>query len=235
MNKFECHIISCTSLSRDIFLVSLEADHIPEFKAGQYLELMIPGESYCYFSIANTPGSKALELHIQSGGDETASSRIIEYLTTQKTVEVVLPMGDCTLDTLSIEEGPLLLIAAGTGFSQIKSISESILTQSLTRPVHLYWSARTVSGLYLSKLPEQWHQSDCNFHFSAIVSEHNDWQDKQSLLFSAVVEDFPDLSNCQAICCGSPEMVYATLDKLAEHGFRSNQMISDVFSYAPRN
>jgi len=234
LNTFECKILSCTAASRDIYIVSLEADHILEFKAGQYLELMIPGESYCYFSIANAPGSKILELHVQSGGEETASSRIIEYLLTEKKVDIQLPMGDCTLDHLAEETGPLLLIAAGTGFSQVKSISEAMLSHSLTRSVHLYWSARTVSGLYLSELPEMWHQSDCNFHFSAIVSEHNDWQDKQSLLFNAVVEDFPDLSKCQAVCCGSPEMVYATLDKLTEHSFRTSQMISDVFSHAPR-
>ena len=61
---------------------------------------------------------------------------------------------------------------------------------------------------------EKWHKEDHNFHFSAFASEHNDWQDKQSLMFQAVVEDFEHLNDCQEVCCGSPEVDYTTLDNL---------------------
>lgn len=235
METIHCEILDCSPLNNEIFLIRLCAKHDLDYLAGQYLELKIPGEEYCFFSIANAPGSRYLELHIQVVGMDSSASRVIEFLNTKKSIDVILPMGECTLSSLKNESGPLLLIAAGTGFSQIKAMCEQLITCSLKRQIHLYWSARTVSGLYMSELAEKWHKEDHNFHFSALVSEHNDWQDKQSLMFQAVLEDFEHLNDCQAVCCGSPEMVYTTLDNLIKHGFRKNQMVSDVFSYAPRD
>ena len=234
MNTTSCKILGCEPIKKDIFKVSLQPDEDIAFQAGQYLELLIPGEEYSFYSIANSPSKPCIELHIQHAGDESASSRIIEWLTANDRVSIKMPMGKCVLSSLPEENGPLLLLASGTGFSQIKALVEALLEQPLKRSVYFYWSARTLSGLYMPDLAETWRDSHDNFHFNAIISEHADWQDKQHLMFEAIKEDFNDLSHCQAICCGSPAMVYATLDELTSQGFRDDQMISDVFEYAPR-
>ncbi len=234
MKTVNCVIAATQRINHEIVQVRLLMPEAIPFLAGQYAELQIPGEAYCYFSLANAPGTCDLELHVQLSDSESSSSRIVDWLLDNTSVDVTLPLGNCTLESLPTELGPLLLIAAGTGFSQIKAVGECLMRQTLQRPVHLYWSARTVSGLYMADLPEAWHRLDRNFHFSAIISEHNDWQDKQSLMVNAILEDFETLEQCQAITCGSPAMVYATLDGLIEHGFRPEQMVSDVFDYAPR-
>ena len=54
------------------------------------------------------------------------------------------------------------------------------------------------------------------------------------MLVHAIHGDHSDLDRCQAICCGSPAMVYTLLDALSEAGFRPDAMLSDVFQFAPR-
>lgn len=235
MNTVNCQVAAVYRINSEVVRVQLRAPEPIAYQAGQYLELHIPDEAYCYFSIANAPGTVNIELHMQLAGGDSASTRIIDWLENHDDVMATMPLGNCTLASLPIETGPLLLIAAGTGFSQIKAVAECLMQNTLKRPVHLYWSARTVSGLYMADLPETWHRADLNFHFSAIISEHNDWQDKQGLMVNAILEDFETLEQCQAVTCGSPAMVYATLDGLIAHGFRAPHMIADVFDYAPRD
>mgnify|MGYP000876325612 CR=1 FL=1 len=235
MNTVNCDVTAVYRINGEVVRVQLQTPEPVAYQAGHYLELNIPGESFCYFSIANAPGTRDIELHMQLTGVDSRSVRIVDWLENHDEVAVTLPLGNCTLSDLPQENGPLLLIAAGTGFSQIKAIAESIMHKTLERPVHLYWSARTVSGLYMADLPETWHRADPNFHFSAIISEHNDWQEKQGLMVNAILEDFDNLEACQAITCGSPAMVYATLDELIAHGLRETHMLADVFDYAPRD
>lgn len=205
------------------------------FNAGQYLELKIPDLNYCYFSIASAPHQDWLDIHMQVNRESERSIQILDYLQDNKTIDIEMASGDCTLDKLPEENGPLLLIAAGTGFAQVKSITEDLIHQGVDRPIHIYWGAKKVTGLYESELPEAWSDHHKNVHFSAVVSEQSDWKGKQGLLYQAVISDLDTLDLAQAVCCGSPAMVYATLDKLVEQGFREDQMISDVFAFAPRD
>ena len=231
-----CQVVQIESLSKNIQRVVLAPDQTVPFAAGQYLELLLPPLTECYFTIASAPQAKHLELHVQkTENTQPILDRLAQALEKQEVVAFEAPMGDCHLDKLPKEEGPLLLIAAGTGFSQAKAIAEDLLNQGTSRPVHVYWGARTVTGLYMADLPEQWSEDHENVHFSAVISEQNDWEGKQGLLYQAIVADIDDLSICQAVCCGSPNMVYATMDAMVDHGFRQDHMISDVFTIAPRD
>ena len=54
------------------------------------------------------------------------------------------------------------------------------------------------------------------------------------MLCEAVCEDLTALADYDIFLCGSPPMVYATLDALLAAGAVQEQIYSDVFSYAPR-
>ena len=82
---------------------------------------------------------------------------------------------------------------------------------------------------------EQWAESHSNIHCAMLISEHSHWQDKHQMLVHSILADHSDLANCQAVTCGSPEMVYTVFDTLSEHGFNPSHMISDVFDFAPRD
>lgn len=219
-------------LSGGVWMVQLKPLTPYSYCAGQFTELMVPGFTSLYYTIASSPSSPCVELHIQTGTDQ--ADALIDYLKDADSVELAPAGGDCRLEVLPDENGPLLLIASGTGFSQVKSIVEDLLSQHTRRPIHLYWSGHRLSQLYMLQKAENWADLHDNIHVSALISEHSHWDDKHQMLVHSILGDHSDLNQCQAICCGSPAMVYTVLDSLCSKGFRRDAMLSDVFMFAPR-
>src|SRR3989344_5132994 len=146
-------------------------------------------------------------------------------------VRVKLPFGDTHLAELP--DGPLVLIAAGTGMSQMHSLIEHCRATGFAHPVHLYWGARRPDDFYELEQWAQWQQVP-NLFLHQVVSDQCGWQGRCGLLHEAVREDFPSLRALHVYASGSPAMVYATLDALVEAGMDAHQMRADVFAYAPR-
>ena len=73
-----------------------------------------------------------------------------------------------------------------------------------------------------------------NLHFHQIVSEDAGWPGRTGLLYEAVCSDIQHLADYQVIVSGSPAMVYGTFDALVAAGMQPEQMLADVFAYAPR-
>jgi NAD(P)H-flavin reductase len=221
------------SFSGNVWQVLLKPIEQYSYEAGQYTELLIDGFEYLYFTIGSAPHSPCVELHIQ-GGSET-NDRLIKHLKTTNTVSLAKAAGSCTLASLPESSSPLLLIASGTGFSQVKSILEDLLHSGSKRTMYIYWASYKLSQLYMLEKAEHWAELNHNVHTAMLISEHSHWDDKHQMLVHSILADHSDIANCQAVTCGSSEMVYAVLDTLVEKGFRKDQMISDVFDFAPRD
>ncbi len=228
-----------TPLRSTIYKVLLEAPAgvKPDFNAGQYLELMIPQDDgttkACAFSIASAPCSPEVELHIFAGS--ARAEAIVNFLESNASVEVVLPKGDCHLGQRP--DAPLIFVAASSGFAQMKSMIEDCLDHQHPHPLHLYWGVREPQDLYMPDLPRYWAERyGLNYHpVVSDVCEVAGWQGRCGLLFEAIVADKANLpDDAHIYICGSPAMVYATLDKLVEAGFKEENVHSDVFAFAPR-
>lgn len=221
------------ALSGNVWQILLKPLSAYPYKAGQYTELLIDGYSFLYFTIGSAPHMPCIELHIQ-GGSET-NDRLVEHLRQAGIVTLAPASGGCTLDQLPPgEDRPLLLIASGTGFSQVKSIAEDLMYHNSPRTVYIYWTSYKLSQLYMLERAEAWAENHSNIHSAMLISEHSHWEDKHQMLVHSILADHSDIDRCQAVTCGSPEMVYTVLDTLCEHGFQKDQMIADVFDFAPR-
>lgn len=219
-------------MSGGVWLVQLKPLDPYPFEAGQHTELKIDGFSDLYYTIASAPDSPCVELHIQSGTPQ--ADALIDWLKNSDAVHLAPASGDTRLGHLPPEDGPLLLIASGTGFSQVKSITEDLMARHSERAVHIYWSGYRLSQLYMLQKAEAWADQHDNIHMSALISEHSHWEDKHQMLVHTILGDHADLDRCQAICCGSPAMVYTVYDALRAEGLRPDALLSDVFAYAPR-
>ncbi|MGB1091375.1 MAG: hypothetical protein ACPGYX_04575, partial [Oceanobacter sp.] len=179
---------------------------------------------------------RGLELHIARAGDTAAE--VIAYLKNETLVKASLPMGDCCLlpqDLKAWADQPILLVAAGTGFAQIKSLAEGILAQAPEQEVHIYWSNRGLGGFYLPELPLDWVRQYENLTYHPIVEQPDEsWEGRDGWIYQVIEQDFDDLSDVQMFACGSPNMVLGTLDQLEKRGLSEANMHSDVFAYAPR-
>ena len=219
-------------LSGGVWLVQLKPLDPYPFDAGQHMELKIPGFSDLYYTIASAPSSPCIELHIQAGTPQ--ADALVDWLKNVDSVQMAPAAGSTRLASLPEETGPLLLIASGTGFSQVKSIVEDLLARGSQRQLCIYWSGYRLSQLYMLQKAEAWADQNDNIHMSALISEHSHWEDKHQMLVHGILGDHSDLDQCQAICCGSPAMVYTVYDALCAEGFRPTAMLSDVFMFAPR-
>ncbi len=243
VKKLVCDIASVEQLSHEVFRVRL---HLPvtaslavEFHAGQYLELILPDGRRAPFSIGSAPDhGNDLELHIRRMPEGELSIAMIEHIQNNPSIEIELPKGDCYLDAVSLKtQTRIVLVAASTGFSQIKSIAEHLLANQVSNPIHIYWGVRVAEDLYLEKLPEQWAAEHANVSYDLVVSEPENgkvWEGRTGLIPDAVLADNDDFSDMVIYTSGSPGMVYALLDACESKGFDGDCMHADVFAYAPR-
>ena len=224
-------------LAENIYRVILRPQQgiVPDFRPGQYLEIMLDDGRVSAFSIASPPYQKELELHIQK---VPASSIQLFNELERGDVRVRMPKGRCYLPEGAQRaiNKPLVFIAASTGFSQMKSMIESTLAAPDHPDIYLYWGASSPEGFYLPNLPIHW--ASPSFHYHPVVSgpmEKDGWQGRQGLLFEAVIDDKDCFTNGEIFISGSPQMVYATFDALLARNFKAEQIHSDVFEYAPRS
>jgi CDP-4-dehydro-6-deoxyglucose reductase len=231
--ELACQVVACDDLGGDVFRLRLQAPagKVPRYHAGQYLLLQRDGDDYAAFSLASAPHcGRELELHVLARDD--AAVELIAQLRSTGMVRIKMPFGDTHLAELP--NGPLVLIAAGTGMAQMHSLIEHLRTTGFDHPVHLYWGARRPEDFYALEHWAQWQQVP-NLFLHQVVSDQCGWQGRCGLLHEAVREDFRDLSALHVYASGSPAMVYATLDALVEAGMDAHQMRADVFAYAPRS
>jgi len=235
MKQLTCTIASIENYNDDTRRIILDLPEPVEFKAGQYLQMVLPEKKYP-FSIASCPHVQdQLELHVRPTAGSADSDRVEALLDSANELTIEVPLGDCFLT--AAPKNTLILMAASTGFTQMKSIIEFMAPEGFSQPAYLYWGVLSDKDLYMAELCAQWQQRHDNFHFVPVVSEPDtspDWQGRTGLVGDAVLEDFDDLTNVTVFVSGGPAMVYATLDAFVERGMPEENMSSDIFSYAPR-
>ena len=227
-----CQLTECSEMGGDVWRVRLRAPagKPPRYYAGQYVMLERENGEKSAFSLASAPhAGRDLELHVLVRED--SARRLIEQLQRNAMIRVEMPFGDTHLSQLP--DGPLVLIAAGTGMAQMHSLIEHCREKGFPHPVHLYWGVRRPEDFYTLEEWDAW-QSIPNLHLHKVVSDLCGWEGRCGLLHEAVCEDIHDLSSVYVYASGSPAMVYGTLDALVAAGMDAHQMRADVFAYSPR-
>lgn len=244
---YDCQVLAVRPLSSgSTFEVELESPEgsTLDYYAGQHLklELDIHGDgqtqslSYSIANSANPEQPRRLQLFIQNGSAfaEKILNRLADINENNAKVNVTLPMGQAYLQTdLGL---PHLLVAAGSGIAKIKSITEEILRQRPDAKLHIYWSNKGADDFYLLDKFQNWAEHNDKLHFTPILeSAAADWTGRSGYLYEVIQEDFNNLDSAQVYLCGSPQMVYGTIDQLKARGLKEEHCYSDVFTYAPRN
>lgn len=235
MAVLTCPVESIEHYNDDTRRVLLKLPEPVDFHAGQYLQMVLPEKKYP-FSIASSPReTRTIELHIRPTAGSEDSDRVESLLDTASEIDIEVPLGECFIS--QAPTNTLILMAASTGITQMKSIIEFLIATGFTHPIYLYWGVLSDRDLYLTGLCEKWQNEHDNIHFVPVVSEPEtspEWQGRTGLVGEAVLEDFDDLSDVTVVVSGGPAMVYATLDAFVESGMPEENMSSDTFSYAPR-
>src|ERR1700688_2472094 len=158
---------------KDVAILTLKlpaSEHL-QFRAGQYIDFILPNGVRRSYSIASLPGAEGpLEFHIRHMPGGTFTDALFG-LTAPAVKERGIVRIEGPLGTFYLREDdaePIVLLASGTGFAPIKAIVETIFAKGIHRddaasgrrgrPVVLYWGARTRADLYLDDLPRRWER-----------------------------------------------------------------------------
>jgi CDP-4-dehydro-6-deoxyglucose reductase len=116
------------------------------WQAGQYVDVMLPGERRRSFSLANPPhDASLLELHVRRAPGGAFSEQVFNGMKEGSLLRIEGPLGQFVYKD---GDRPLLAIGGGTGYAPLKAILRQVLETGSRREISLYWGARTAEDLY---------------------------------------------------------------------------------------
>lgn len=237
IRKLPCRVEKIDKPAPDVAIVSLKlpANDRLQYLAGQYIDLLLKDGRRRSFSIATAPDDDALlELHIRHVPGGFFSDQLFSQFKGREILRFEGPFGAFYLREES--DKPMIFVAGGTGFAPIKAVIEHALHRDLSRPIVLYWGARSLKDLYRPELPGQWQRRHRDFSFIPVLSEPlpaDNWPGRTGLVHKAVMADFADLSGYQVYACGGPAMIDAARQEFTEQrSLPPEEFFADAFTYA---
>jgi NAD(P)H-flavin reductase len=219
-------------LTEDLIVLELRlpGDERIEFRAGQYINIVLEDGARRAFSFANAPGGDGrIELHVRRVPGGRYTGHVFTAMRVGDTIDVEGPLGDFTLRESAL---PIVFVAGATGFAPVKSIVEDAFARGLRRPMSLYWGVRRRADLYMAELCERWQREHDNFVFVPVLSEPlaaDAWTGRTGLVHEALLADFPDMAGHEVYVCGSVRMVEAAIPAFLAHGADEGFCFSDAF------
>ena len=137
------------------------------WQAGQYVDVMLPGERRRSFSLANPPHDAALlELHVRRAPGGAFSEQVFGGMKAGSLLRIEGPLGQFVYQP---GDRPLLAIGGGTGYSPLKAILREVIESGSRREVVLYWGARTPEDLYEDAWLRDLAAKHARFHYTGVT------------------------------------------------------------------
>jgi len=182
------------------------------FSPGQYMIFHVPGVDNVIrrsYSISSHPSDRThFEICVRavSGG---FCSNFIHRLRPGDCIQVEGPYGDFRLDHGSQRD--MLMIATGTGIAPIKSMLLSLLGQTGTRRIRLFFGLRNVSDLFYTDILSDLRETHPWFEPTIILSQPDPigWSGLRGRVTDLIRDQVSadEASNTDAYLCGGRPMI----------------------------
>jgi CDP-4-dehydro-6-deoxyglucose reductase, E3 len=236
--KLPCRVLAQDRLAPDVMRLRLQlpANQAFQYRAGQYVEFILPDGLRRAYSMANAPsrlGSPpSIELHLRHLPGGRFTDQVFSSMKLKDILRLEGPFGSFFLREDNPQ--PTVLLASGTGFAPIKAIIERMMESGPRGPVTLYWGCRSRADLYLDDWVREAQAALPGLAYVPVLSEprpEDAWQGRRGLVHEAVMADLPDLSGHQVYACGVPVMVDAAQrDFVQRCGLPQEQFFADAFT-----
>jgi len=230
MPQITCNVASIEKLNTFLYRIFLAPTSEVDFKAGQYVSVVMGEKDKRHFSIANTTSSDLVELHIGATPENSYAMQVIDKMESGETIEVEIANGEAYLREASTR--PIIIVAGGTGFAYAKSLMENIIELKLTNQVHLYWGVKESEHFYYADGAQAWDTQNENIHFHPVVELCNaDWKGKTGYVHQAVLSDFSDLSDYDIYVVGRFEMAKVAREDFLKQAASLDNIYGDAFAF----
>ncbi|GAA0300241.1 NAD(P)H-flavin reductase [Psychrosphaera haliotis] len=230
-HQITAEVVSIEAVTDYVKIVKMKPLEPAQFLAGQYLQVVLSDDDKRIFSIASSPTSEFIELHIGAGPGDAYPQGALDHLAENKTVTLEIGLGHAHLNSAS--ERPIVLMAGGTGFSYVKSIADYLAETKPFHTVLLYWGAKDEESLYASEYLAEWANKFPHFQFIPVVEEAEDnWSGKVGYVHQAVMEDIVSLEPYDIYLAGPFKMAgIAREDFISQKGAIKEHMFADAFAF----
>ena len=210
--------------SFDLMPESAGAKHGVVFVPGQVAVLSVTGEAPAYFAFASAPEDPELEVLVKQ---KMGASNLIFDMTPGERIELLEVAGDgFALDDQKGKD--LVFVAMGTGVAPLRSALRHVLKRKAEfgQLVVLY-GARTPDDFCFRDETDGWE--DAGVELRQVISrpDGHDWSGPTGYVQSLLDHVLPNLNSPVALICGSLEMIEQTRDRLAQMGFKPNEILTN--------
>jgi CDP-4-dehydro-6-deoxyglucose reductase len=150
IKRMPSRVLSMEKKSHDVMVIQLQlpASDTLQYKAGQYIEIILRDGARRSYSMASAPHiaaeNKTLKLHIRHMPGGKFTDHVFGVMKEKEIQRIEGPFGSFYLREDS--DKPMILLASGTGFAPIKAIIQHMQHQGIDRPAVLYWGGRRPLG-----------------------------------------------------------------------------------------
>ena len=233
VGQFEAEVEKVTELTHDIrgmYLQLIEPQRI-EFKAGQYIDLLIPGTSeWRSYSMANPPSRRSgIEIMVKLMPGGLFSSYVTQQLRAGERLTLQGPYGNFYLRDTKHEA---VFIAGGSGMAPILSLLRDMVEHKDSRPVTYFYGARTRRDLFLLDELQGFERQLANFRFVPALSEataDDAWLGETGLITEVVKRLIPNGREREGYMCGPVAMIDAAIVTLQRLGVEEKDIFYDKF------
>ena len=234
-----CRIDRLERLADDVMAVFLKLPAVEDlrFRAGQYLDFILPGGRRRSFSIASAPADgRVLAVHVRRASEHGFTGQLFDTMRAGSLLRIEGPLGQFWFRAESPR--PALMIGGGTGYAPLRSMLRQLLTVGDRRPIELYWGARTSYDLYEHTWLSNVAVVRPGFEYRPVLSEPGredfPWTGRAGFVHEAVLHDHAgDLEGFDVYASGPPAMIEAIRHEFVARGLPREQLFFDSFDYAP--
>ncbi len=240
VKDFKGRITAKANLTHDIRAIEIDIETPIKFWAGQYVDITVRTKDGSQitrsFSMANTPDqTQKLKFIIKKYPDGKFSNELdAGGIEVGAAVTVRGPYGSCF--RREGREGPIVLVAAGSGMSPIWSILKDHIASGERRAVHFFYGARTRADLFY--LPEIAAISAAHpeISFNPVLSHADDdpeWHGMKGFVHQLVGSELKRLGiegGGDVYACGPPPMIDALSPVLFMLDFDTERTFFDKFT-----
>jgi len=192
------------------------------WQAGQYIDVMLPGERRRSFSLANPPHDATfLELHVRRTPGGAFSGQVFGTLEAGALLRIEGPLGQFVYRP---GDRPMLLVGGGTGYAPLKAILREALAREAGRAITLFRGARDADDLYDDAWLRALAIRHARFRYAPVVGE---------FVHESVVRAALPLAGFDVYAAGPPAMVDAVRVALPAAGADPARIFFDSFDRAP--
>lgn len=215
-DAYRAVVVGIDKFHADKLSLRLKPERPFPFQAGQYVELTLGSCEPRYYSIASTPGSADIELHIKDNGNGGLGTYAMTKLQVGDQASIRGPFGNCTWQ----DDGKphQILVAGGIGIIPLKAIAETAIASSYAGRLSLYWGVQQKADLYLQSQFEALAQQAANFRFHPVVADP---------LHDLIQKNETDLSQARIYLSGPPAMFASLVPALLAHRANPQGISSD--------